>query len=487
METWVWIVLWILTVGAVALTWVIGFRRACTLRRLQEEKQMAEQERGMVIEFMHHLVEAIGGGADRQELWQRVVHACVQCTGALSAAVFELQEGDQLKGVASEGLFPPHKPLSEFARMKLTTRTKFLESVLKNETFSLGEGIVGNVARTRKAELVEDASRDPRISQHDDPVLVVRSIIVCPILFRDKLLGVLAVANPADGKPFNRVDFSLVESLAEQAGLAVHNADALHLQLEKKRLDLELELASNIQSLLLPSVFPECPELDIAATYLPAQKVGGDLYDVFELDGGRLGVAIADVSGKGVPGSLLMAICQTNLRHFARQFDHPSEVLTAINREMMAVGMRRDKFVTMVYLIIDPRAGRLRLARAGHEIPLLAVHEQGDGGHLRLDRVESSGIALGMVKDDLFRNAIEDVERDFGADDVVLLYTDGVTEATNPEGTEYSLARLTDSMKVLHNRPAQEILDGLLAHVARFSGKETYEDDLTLMAIKHRG
>lgn len=480
------IVLCLLSLSTVVALWLLGLRKTKRLLLLQEEKQLAEQERELVMQFMHNMVEAIGGGAGRRELWERIVHAATQSTGAMSAAVFELQEERYLRGVASEGLFPPHRPLPESSRMKLTTRTKYLESVLKSETFSIGEGIVGSVARSGKGELVEDATKDPRINQHDDPILLVRSIIVCPISFRDRLLGVLAVVNPADGLPFNQTDFSLVENLAEQAGLAIHNADSLNVQMEKKRIDLELELASNIQSMLLPQQFPECEDLDISATYIPAQKVGGDLYDLFTLSEKQVGVAIADVSGKGVPGSLLMAICQTNLRHYARQYDSPARVLSAINSEMVNSGMRKDKFVTMIYAILDTEKNQLVLARAGHEKPIVMRHDPGGEERGALERVDSAGMALGMVPADLFDQTIEDTHLTFEPGDTLVLYTDGVTEATNDHATEFSFARLADSIMKLRRRGAGEINVGILEMVDRFSGQDRYDDDLTLITVKRK-
>ena len=485
MET-LFLILCLLGIGAAVLLWWLGLKKTKRILLLQEEKQLAEQERELVMNFMHHMVEAIGGGADREELWQRIVHAAMQSSGAMSAAVFELQEGDQLRGVAVEGLFPPHRPLSESSRMKLTTRAKYLESVLKSETFSIGEGIVGTVARARKGELIEDATRDPRINQHDDPVLLVRSIIACPILFQNELLGVLAVVNPSDGLPFNRTDFSLVENLAEQAGLAIHNADSLNLQLEKKRIDMELELASNIQSMLLPQAFPEHPEVDISATYIPAQKVGGDLYDIFELPENRIGVAIADVSGKGAPGSLLMAICQTNLRHFARHNDSPAAVLQAINGEMMSVGMRRDKFVTMIYAILDVKENTMVLARAGHEKPILLHQDPQTGDSGTVEQINSPGMALGMVPPAIFNQTIADCSARFGPGDALVLYTDGVTEATNEDEREFSYARLADSVRKLRWRSPGDINVGILEIVDRFSGQDRYDDDLTLITAKRK-
>jgi len=251
--------------------------------READEKARAIQDRQRVIDFMHLMSEALGEGFGRQELHQRIVHASILCTGALSACIFEQTPANTMRGVAVEGLFPPHRRLPEAVKDKLTTRAKFIQEVLKAEEFAVGEGIVGGVARTRHGEFIANAAADPRIVKHDDPALVIRSVIAVPLAFRDRFFGVLAVANPADGREFTATELSLMQSLAEQAALALHNAEFLTLQIERKQLDLDLSLASGIQQMLLPRSVATLPGLDLDARYLPAQKVGGDLYDIIVL------------------------------------------------------------------------------------------------------------------------------------------------------------------------------------------------------------
>ena len=136
-----------------------------------------------------------------------------------------------MRGAAVEGLFPPHRPIPDAHRMKLGSRARFIEEVLKSESFPVGDGVVGRVAATGRGELITHAAADPRIVRHEDAALRVRSVIAAPITVRQRLIGVLCVCNASDGLPFSATDYSLVEVLAEQAGLAVHNADFLALQI----------------------------------------------------------------------------------------------------------------------------------------------------------------------------------------------------------------------------------------------------------------
>jgi sigma-B regulation protein RsbU (phosphoserine phosphatase) len=161
----------LLVAAAVCVAWV---RLKGEMDRLEVQRSRAVTDRQRALDFMHLMAEALGEGLSRQELHQRIVHASILCTGALSACIFEKISDNVMRGVAVEGLFPPHRPLPDHVKGKLTTRAKFIEQVLKSEEFPVGEGIAGRVAQTGRGELIADAARDPRIVKHDDPNLLVR-------------------------------------------------------------------------------------------------------------------------------------------------------------------------------------------------------------------------------------------------------------------------------------------------------------------------
>ncbi len=464
--------------------WILYTMTRRDYLRVDVEKQRLAQEKQIVLDFMHNMVEAIGAGVTRDELYQRILHTAILSTGALSACIFEKTDENKLRGLAVEGLFPPQRPLPANAQRKISTRAKFIEQVLRSEEFELGEGLIGAVAVSGKGEFIPDARTDSRVIVHDDPSLIIRSLILAPILYEEENIGVLVVANRADERSFSETDYSLALSLAEQSGLAIHNADLMNLQLEKNKLDMDISLASSIQSMLLPKTFPQQTEFDLDARYLPAQKVGGDFYDIFPLSESRIGVAIADASGKGIPASLLMAICQSKLRYLARQFDSPSRVLIEMNRDV-AEETREDMFVTLIYAIVDSSTDEIVIARAGHELPMHGHCDTKDGLY-KTTMIGSEGIALGMVEPELFESVIEDKTIPFVRDDVLLLYTDGITESANWDGTEFSSSRLTDLLKSLHDLPAIELNQGILDSVSRFTGSAGQRDDITLVTVKHR-
>ena len=448
---------------------------------LEEEKLNLLEERTIVLDFMHNMVDAVGDRLTRDELFQRIVHASILSTGALSACIFEKRADNMMRGVAVEGLFPPHRPISDQDKLKMG-RAKFIEQMLKSEEFPVGEGIVGRVAATGQGELIGDAPADPRVVRHDDPALMVRSVIAAPIMVRKQLIGVLCVCNSADGLPFSQTDYSLVAALAEQAGLAVHNTDFIELQVAKQRLDLDLTLASDVQQMLLPQTLPQLAGLDVDARYMAAQKVTGDLYDVFHLGEGRLGVAVADVSGKGVSASLHMAICRTLLHQIAARYDSPARALSELN-QALAGDVRNGIYITMAYAIVDVPAGQVVLARAGHELPLLLKRDRATGQPV-CEFVVSEGMPLGLVPPGMFDQAIVDKVVPFAMGDVLLLYTDGLTEAPNGDDQEFGSARLSDALRTAHHCSAKEINDAVLHAAQRFTGTTELRDDFTLLTIK---
>lgn len=463
-----------------ALLSVGGFA-VSRLRRIERENIRLQRERRIVVEFMHEMAIALEESPSREKLMERIVRAAIESTGALSACLYERNAADMLRPAAIEGLFPPQSPFADDVKDKLRTRAQFLEHVLRSESIPMGHGLIGGIARRSQGELITDGSADPRLVRHDDPALAVSSFLAVPLRFNQRCFGVIALANPAHGGAFSATDYELVLWLAEQASLALHNADFLHLHIERQQLDLDLSLASSIQKLLLPSRAPLVPGLDIELRYVPAQRVGGDLYDLIELPGGRLGVAIADVSGKGIPASLVMTSCRSHLRQIAPRHASPARVLCELNSAMLG-DMQQGMYVTVCYAIIDPAAEEVLYARAGHELPLLVRRDESGKGSASF--LDADGMPIGMVPNDSFEGYVEDRRARFGPGDHLLLYTDGITEAPNLEDREFSGARLADVAVAAVRSSAAEMSATVMAAVEGFAAGRAQRDDYTLVCIR---
>jgi sigma-B regulation protein RsbU (phosphoserine phosphatase) len=478
-------IFWFLGGLAFGLAVWLMFRRNWikTNKRLSEQKNQLAQEKKMAVEFMHNLAEAIGEGVERKVLYQRIVHTAVITTGAMSACIYEKLPNGRLKGVAVEGLFPPQRAIKINLNEKDSPRARFIEKVLNSEVLEAEEGIVGQVSKTGKPVFISNTAEDPRIIKHHDSSLSVHSIIFSPLVHDDQTLGVLAVANPSTGLPFTDTDFSMINSLGEQAALAIKNSDAMNLRFEKTRMDADLRLAHDVQELFLTKDFPLIKGLEIDARYVPSKQVGGDFYDFYQLSKNKFCLCVADVSGKGVPASLLMALCQTHLKHLVHKNRSPAEVLSLLNEELFP-RIRKDMFITLFLAILDTNEQLITYARAGHEPGMILRGVNDENPEYNIVELRGNGMALGMVEPSLFNQLISNEEESFSRNDLICLFTDGVTETTNPDGEEFGLNRLKDELTQYAKFDPQSLNQKIIQDLNKFSGDTPDRDDLTLLTLK---
>jgi serine phosphatase RsbU (regulator of sigma subunit) len=249
--------------------------------------------------------------------------------------------------------------------------------------------------------------------------------------------------------------------------------------LDRMRISQEFDVARQVQVQLLPAEAPRVPGLDVAGVCVPANEVGGDYFDYFELGDGRLGVAIGDVSGKGVGAAIYMTLTKSYMVTQSTRDATTSRVLARVN-EHLRRNLARGTFVTMIYGVVDPRNRRLEYARAGHNPPLL-VRANGEG-----DFLVASGVALGATGTRTFESVTRVETVDLEPGDLLLLYTDGVTEAMNLRGEEYGEERLVTLVRQLAQipQPAAAAVDALLRDVRAFAGRAPQFDDITIVAIR---
>lgn len=473
-----------LAIGCLA-TAVIWFSARRKVAKQEAYAVEVEHEKAIALTFMHDLAQALAKEPTKEKLLSRINHAVLHGTGALSVCIYLRISETTLKGVAVEGLFPPLRMHTREDLDSVQTRSKLIEHILRSEEVSIGEGIVGEVAQTLQSQLIPVASEDSRIIRHTDPALNIRSLIVAPLALDDKLLGVLALANPNKGRPFDTKDLNLVNSMAEQAAITLQQLDTLQERIEKEQLDMDLNLAQDVQHMLLPAKHSQTDSLNIHALYQPARKVSGDFYDIIHLPNRRTGFAIADVAGKGIPASLLMAICQTSLRHYAQLHNSPAAVLKALNTQMRK-DIQKNMFITMIYGIIDETDQTLTIARAGHELPLHISANSNEARHI-CTPIQSEGMALCMVPSDIFDECIEEQKMNFPPGDALLLYTDGVTETPNRKGQEFSTEKLIQVINESVDLSPPTLNQSILEQLQNFSeGADTTHDDITLLSIFHK-
>jgi sigma-B regulation protein RsbU (phosphoserine phosphatase) len=456
------------------------FRADARLRvRLQQETIALQQEKKVIYEFLHDLGEAFNEDIDRDHLLRIIVTCARKVTAARGAAIYLwTADHDVLRAAVVSGVFPPPLKIDNVVADQLADRPADLEAFLRLESIpGQSRAVIARVAQTGSAVFAENAELDERFPWFRQASLQTHSYLAVPLHYRAEQLGVLALANPEGRATFTSADFDVVKSVADQAAYSLQYAQIYQLLSEKKRLDHEIEVAREIQRVLLPSTAPQIEGFNCAALNIPAQQVSGDYFDFIRVDAEHWGVAVADVSGKGVPASLVMTMCRSVLRSVAPGRMSPAEVLREVNRQLYP-DMREDMFITMLYLILH-KSGTVSLARAGHETPLLWR-----AGSVKVESVESPGMALGIDPGDTFDEVIRDVTLMLEPRDTLVAYTDGINEALDDEGNEFGQDQLGDVLQTAGPSGVDHLVTAIIERVQRFSSGHPQNDDITLAAVQ---
>ena len=358
-----------------------------------------------------------------------------------------------------------------------------LESFLRLNTVSPGEGLIGRVWQTGQFVCLTEFSEAPELAKLRGSAFGSSSVMAASLRYGNQDLGVLALANGPAGPGFTQGDFVVFKSIAEQSAFALYNAIIYSMANEKKRLDHDLEIARDIQRILLPSEAPAINGFQISGINVPARQVSGDYFDYIQVDQERLGVVIADVSGKGVPASLIMAICRSVLRAEAARNPSPADVLRKVNRQLYP-DIKEDMFISMAYLILDHQRGGVTLARAGHDAPLSGRGPEGRLQSQTVTPVKPPGMVVGIDSGNVFDRLTTDFAVPLERDDCLVLYTDGVTETLNAEEDEFGLDRLMQSVRASATNGAQAIVRKIIEDVRDFTGSVPQNDDITVIAIR---
>ena len=333
-----------------------------------------------------------------------------------------------------------------------------------------GKGIIGHVIHTGEIVLAPDVRRDPRYVAGRAQTL---SELAVPIVSEAGVVGCLNVESDREAA-FTAEDAELLQFFASAAALSIEKA-LLHRQvLEKQRIEDQLSVAREVQTGLLPAAPPSLPGYDVAAVNLPTHAIGGDYYDYVPLGTGRLGVVVADVSGKGIPAALIMATFRAALRTEMKRQPDLSAVAAQLNEAVLEF---RDasRFVTAVCCVLDTASGELRYVNCGHNPPLL-LRAAGASEPLLL-----GGTALGLRAGESFEAGTATL----APGDTLLLYTDGVVEPANGANAEFGIERLEATVRQSRERPASEALRAVIDATRAFSGRDGYDDDFTLVVV-HR-
>jgi serine phosphatase RsbU (regulator of sigma subunit) len=302
--------------------------------------------------------------------------------------------------------------------------------------------------------------------------------LIIPIFLKDTLLGTLNFGKKVSGKGFSEEDIDLLDSFATQSAICLENSRLNVEELAKKKYEEEVNIARGIQFSLLPDDDVKSDKIVISGYSEPAKEIGGDFYDIIKLSDNKFLIAIADVSDKGIPAALYMSQVQAMLHFAAKIFKSPKEILTEINKQIYDQ-FNRFSFVTIMIAVFDFSKMKVVTARAGHT-PMIQVRKCG------IKNIFPRGIGVGLDKDKIFDNSIEETELDIENGDLYFLFSDGLSEAMNDRRDLYGIERINSVLKKYCDKDIDQIKKYILADVSAFRNNAPINDDITFTLIKCR-
>jgi serine phosphatase RsbU (regulator of sigma subunit) len=361
--------------------------------------------------------------------------------------------------------------------MTLENNEELVVRAAKGSAFRISATVRDRVVKTRLSVLVRDTMLDEAFRERQSIIgQSVRTLMAVPLQTKDRTIGLIYVDSPSIARVFKEDDLNLLTVMANTAATRIEHERLAEIEHQERIMARDLEQAADIQRRFLPAQAPAVPGLDLAGHNAPCRTVGGDYYDFFPYENGRVGMVLGDVSGKGMPASLLMMSLQARVQVLIDEPQDLGAVMTRINR-LTATNCPSNRFITFFMCVVNGSTGELVFSNAGHNPPLVM---RADGNSEWLD---AGGCVLGvmpMMKYDEARNCL-------GVGDVLVIFSDGVTDALNPQGDEFGETRLEATVKQHRTESSGAILEALNRAIADWAAGTPLPDDLTLLVARRTG
>ncbi len=406
------------------------------------------------LSLLYRLTQTFNSTLDLDEVLNRVMDEVIKAVHAERGFLMLLDEEEKLSFRVARGM--DQKEIDE-------------------PQFEVSRSVIEQVVKDKKAILTSDAQMDERFSMRQS-ILVkgLRAILCVPLMVKEKITGVIYTDNRIQAGIFRDDDLELLNSIASNAAIAIENARLYQVAIEQGRMEREMQMARKVQSGLLPHSIPKHPGWEFSATWIPAREVGGDYYDFISIQDDRLGVLIADVTDKGMPAALFMASARNIVRSCVDGKKSPNECLTKAN-QLIASESDDNMYVSMFYFCLDLPRYEATYVNAGHN-PALFYKKQ-DKSLTTLDR---TGMWLGVDSTSAYSQSVITMEKG----DLILLYTDGVTDAIDQSEQDFGMDRLKDVLLKHADAGTDEILQSIMDAIHSFCGDIVPFDDITLVLIK---
>jgi len=344
----------------------------------------------------------------------------------------------------------------------------------KGDGFTISAAVRDQVLRDKCSLSIRDAQRHDAFSKQQSIVLQsVRSMMAAPLQTGTRVIGLIYVDNGSVVRPFSQDDLDLLTVMANVAAIRIENARLAEVEQSEKLMEASLAEASEIQRSLLPTEPPAYDGWELAGINLPCQTVGGDYFDFIPYQDGRLAVVVGDVSGKGLPAALLMSSLQAKVQMLRESNPSPGKAVATLNRSLTE-RCPLGKFITFFYALLDPLSGALEYSNAGHNYPLILRQ---DGS---IEKLSSSGLVMG-----LFSAVHYEVKKTtLAPGDLLVLYSDGVTEATDSADVEFGDTGLAEFLAARKAIRCEDIVNQLVEHMRKWRGTKAFADDFTVVLVR---
>ncbi len=425
-----------------------------------------------MFDFMKNFGNALTNKINLEEILHIIVSSAVNNIGADAGVILMVDEyEDKLNVRATQGLYPPLYEVPDVIKVKASSVKRYFSDT----TIIIGQTILGEAAETGKPIFIRNSSEDERMQYNTgNDILYISSVIVVPLIVSGRILGVLSTVKRIENQYFSERDVEHLKTFADAASVTIDNLYTYMEVLEKREIEQDVDTAAEIQQKLLPADFPEIQDVTLAAFNHPAKGVSGDYFDMIKFDNDQIGLFICDVAGKGVSAALVMVMIRTILRLIVAAKHDPATILTWINKGITG-SISTDHFATLCFLTYNRRKQEIVYSNAAH-LPVLVFKNNEN----KFIQVDTPGLPIGV------ESTTKYAQRRFklNTNDLVVLYTDGIIEAMDIHGNQYSLQSLTGIIRKHKNLPAQEIAGKIESGLKTFTDKTKQHDDQTLIVMK---
>ena len=426
-----------------------------------------------ILEFMLQIGESLSEGVDINSALKSILDSFIKNTTADAGAVFMVDEDQHFVDlIALNGFFPCPFVVPQDILKSREAQTDYL----KRHPISVGKTIIGKVIKSGEGVYLKEAGRDEMLRQNNlkDSIQYIHSIAVVPLIISKRVLGAIALVRTTQELAFTDMEFTNMKTFGDYAALSIDNMYNFTEAVQRREMQRELVIASDIQKNLLPRKLPDNKLYDIAVYTESARAMSGDYYDIFRLDQDRLALVICDVVGRGVPASLLMVMIRTVIRFISSPKRGAADILNVLNKGLTR-RIGTDQYATLSITVINEKTRQIDFSNAGHS-PLLYYSEN----KKEFIPIDTNGLPVGVEANETYVNKSFKINKN----DIVLLHTDGVPEAKGEDGSLYSIDKLKNLIISNKEKTSEKIINIVKDDMKTFKGSMNLVDDQTLIVLK---